>query len=106
MENLSNYIQSLNFEYAISYSGLRGEKFVNLEKENKEKIKKIEKEVESARFMQIPKLTKKIEALKAEINPYNSRVINKNGELHKSTKMIRKFEKDSEELKSVFKILK
>lgn len=106
MENLSNYIQRLNFEYAISYSGLRGENFINLEKENREEIKKIEKELESARFMQIPKLNKKIEALKTEINPYNSRVINKNGELHKSAKIIRKFEKGSEELKSILNILK
>ena len=106
MENLSKYIKSLNFEYAISYSGLRGEKFINLEEENNKEIKGIEKEIESARFMQVPKLNKKIDALKAEINPYNSRVINKNGQLHKSAKVICKFEKDSEELRSIFEILK
>lgn len=106
MKTLSDYIESLNFEYAISYSGLRGERFINLEIVNNEKIKKIEKEIESARFLQKQKLNKKIEDLKAEINPYNSRVINKKGELHKSAKMVRKFEKDSEELKSILKILK
>jgi len=106
MKNLSDYINSLNFEYAISYSGLRGKKFINLEIENKEEIIKMEKKIESARFMQKPKLNKKIEELKAEINPYNSRVINKKGELHKSAKIVHKFEKDSEEIKSIFKILK
>jgi len=105
MEKLSNYIQGLSFEYAISYSGLRGEKFIHLEKETEEEIKKIEKEIESARFMQIPKLNKKIEALKAETNIYNSRIINEHGELHKSAMMIHRFEKDSQELQSIVKIL-
>jgi len=105
MKNLSNYIQSLNFEYAISYSGLRGEKFRNLEIEKKEDIKKIEKRIESARFMQKPKLSKNIEDLKREINLYNSRVINKNGELHQSSEIVYKFQKDDKELKSIFGIL-
>ena len=105
MKNLSNYIQSLNFEYAISYSGLRGEKFLNLEVENKKEIKRIEKEIESARFMQKPKLNAKIEDLKSEINLSNSRVINKKGDFHKSTEVVYKFEKDDKEIKSIFKIL-
>ena len=72
MKNLSKYIKSLNFEYAISYSGLRGEKFMKLEGENKKKISTIEKEIESARFMEKPKLAKEIEDLGKEVNIYNS----------------------------------
>ncbi len=106
MNNLSSYIQSLNFEYAISYSGLRGEKFINLEIENQEKIKQIEKEIESARFMQKPKLIENIENLKDEIGLYNSLLINKKGEFHRSTEIVCKFKKDDKELKSILVVLK
>ena len=67
MINLSEYIQSLNFEYAISYSGLRGERFSILDVRNKEKIKGIEKEIESVRFMEKSKLNKKIEELEQKL---------------------------------------
>lgn len=95
----------MNFEYAISYSGLRGEKFLSLEIENKKEIERIEKEIESTRFMQKTRLKNRIEYLEAEINTYNSRIINKDGKLHKSTESVRKFEKSSEEIKSIFNIL-
>lgn len=41
MIKLSTYITELNFEYAISYSGLRGKVFENLEAENNKRIKDI-----------------------------------------------------------------
>lgn len=72
MKNISNYVTNLNFEYAVSYSGLRGEIFQDLEAKNKKEIKRIKKEIESARFKQIPKLNKEIKALEDEINIYNS----------------------------------
>ena len=105
MKNLEDYIQNLKFEYAISYSGLRGQKYYNLEIENREEINIIRKKFQSARFMQKAKLNKRIEELKAEINPYNSRIINKKGELHKSTKLVHKFEKEDKEIMSILKIL-
>ena len=105
MKNLSNYMQHLNFEYVISYSGLRGEKFINLEKDNNNQIQQIKKQIESVRFMEKLKLNEKIQKLEAEINLHNSRVINRNGELHKSTEVVRKFEKDDNEIQSIFKIL-
>ena len=105
MINLSEYIQSLNFEYAISYSGLRGERFSIPDVRNKEKIKGIEKEIESARFMEKSKLNKKIEELEQEINIYNSRIITNKGDLHKSTLRIHKFEKGDKEIKEIFEIL-
>ena len=105
MKNLSKYIKSLNFEYAISYSGLRGEKFIKLEEENKKKISRMEKEIELARFMEKPKLTKEIEDLEKEVNIYNSRIITKKGEFHQSTLQIHKFEKGNEEIKEIFEIL-
>lgn len=72
MKNLSKYIKSLNFEYAISYSGIRGESFINFEEENKKKISRIEKEFESAGFIEKPKLNKEIQDLEKEVNIYNS----------------------------------
>lgn len=104
-KKLSNYIENLNFEYAVSYSGLRGDRFKNLEVENKEKIQQIEKELESARFMQKSKLRKKIEVLSDETNLSRARVINKDGELHKSAKKVCKFEKEDKEIESIFRIL-
>jgi len=105
MKNISNYIQHLDFDYAITYSGLRGEKFLNLEIENKKQIQLIEKGIKPARFMKKSIQRKKIEKLKDEINIYNSLIINKDGELHKSTEKVQTFKQNSEELKSIFKIL-
>jgi hypothetical protein len=105
MKNLSTYIKNLNFEYAVSYSGLRGEKFKNLEKINKEKIRNLEKEIESSRFMQKPKLNMKIKELEDEINIYNSRIITGKNEFHQSTKQIRRFEKEEKDLEEIIEIL-
>ena len=105
MKNLSKYIKSLNFEYAISYSGLRGEKFTKLEEESKKKIGGIEKEIESARFMEKPKPNKEIKDLEKEVNIYNSRIATNRGEIHKSTSQIHKFEKDDKEIKEILEIL-
>ena len=105
MKKLTEYIQNLRFAYAISYSGLRGEKFEGLVNKNKAKIQQIEKQIESARFMQIPKLKKEIKILNDEINIHNSRVIKKNGEFHNSAQQIHRFEKGSQELRTIFEIL-
>lgn len=105
MIKLSNYIKSLNFDYAISYSGLRGEKFTILESKNTTEIKNIEKEIEGARFMERIKLNKKIETLNNEINIYNSRLINKNNEFHRSAEQIHKFERNDKKLLEIFNIL-
>lgn len=105
MKNLSDYINSLNFEYAISYSGLRGDKFSHLETSNKEKIQQLKKEIESAGILQKTKLDKSIKALESELNICNSRIIKKNKEIHKSTIQVHKFEKNDKVLKEIFGIL-
>lgn len=105
MKTISKYIRNLEFEYAISYSGLRGEKFTKLEKRNKIEIQRIEEEIKSARFIQMPKLKEQIEILEREINIINSRIIKKCGEFHKSSESIRKFQKEDEGLKEIFRIL-
>lgn len=105
MTQLSNYIKSLNFEYAISYSGLRGEKFTILESENRKEIITIEKEIEVARFMERARLNKKIEKLKNELNVYNARIITKNKEFHRSVEQIHKFEKNDKEILKILNIL-
>jgi len=106
MKNLSNYIQTLDFEYAISYSGFRGEKFIHLREENQDKIQQIKQEIKSARLMESLKLKKKIDILSQEINDRNSRIINQEGTLHKSAISVHRFEKGDEEIKSIFRILK
>lgn len=105
MKNVSAYIQKLDFEYAISYSGLRGEKFIKLEEENRKKIASIKTEVESSRFMEKSKLTKMIKELEDEINIYTSRIITNENKVHKSTIRIHKFEKEDKELAELFEIL-
>lgn len=105
MKDLNKYLKTLNFEYAISYSGLRGEIFERLEIRNRQKIKDIKKEIESARFMQIPKLREKIKDLDSEINIYNSRIIKKDKKLHDSTIQIRRFEQKDKDLKEIIEIL-
>ena len=106
MKNLSNYIQNLDFEYAISYSGLRGERFMKLNIENQEKIQQIEKKIESARYMPALKLRKKMKALSDEVDLTHSRVINQTGNLHKSAIEVHRFEKEDKEIKSILKVLK
>ena len=106
MKNLTDYVNNLNFDYAISYSGLRGEKFKALEQENKNKIKRLETEIESARFMQKPKLKAKIAALESELDIYNSRVINREKELHKSTIPVHRFRSNDRDIHDIFEMLK
>lgn len=105
MKNLIKYIKSLDFEYAISYSGLRGEKFTKLEEENKKKTNRLEKEIESSRLTEKSELTKEIEDLKKEVDIYNSRIITNKGISHKSTLQIHKFRKDDKEIHEIFEIL-
>jgi len=105
MKNLSNYIQALNFEYVILFSGLRGDAFTKLEKKNYQKIREIEKEIETARYMQVPKLKKEIRVLSDELNLLNARILDKDGNIHQSASEIYRFEKRSKELKSILDIL-
>lgn len=106
MIKLSKYIKELSFDYAISYSGLRGIAFENLEFENKTRIKEIEEEMKTARFMEKSKLAEKTNSLLDEIDISNSRIVTINGKLHKSTRQIQKFDKESLEMKEILKILR
>lgn len=105
MKKLSTYLKQLDFEYAISYSGLRGKAFELLYEEHTEQIKKLEKELEGARYMEQSKLNKKIKLLESEIDTANARIINQAGALHQSTKQIHTFQKDDKAIKSIFEIL-
>lgn len=105
MSNLTEYLQNLQFEYAITYSGLRGEKFEELKNINKAKIKKIEEEIKSARYMPGLKMRKEINRLEKEMDIYNSRLINKKGETHLSAQKIHKFDQNDKELVDIFEIL-
>ena len=105
MKKLNEYVENLDFDYAISYSGLRGEKFKALEEINKAEIIKIKKEVFSARYMEKAKLKKQIEIIENEINVYNSRITNINGEFHKSCEAVHRFEKDDEDITAILEIL-
>lgn len=105
MKNLSEYITNLDFDYAISYSGLRAHEFDVLEKSNKSQMHKIEEEIKAAGFAEKSHLQKKYDDLAGEINIYNSRIIDQNGNLHKSTKLIRRFEKSDKRLNRIFEIL-
>ena len=105
MKNISNYVNNLNFEYAITYSGLRGKKFHDLKEVNEKEIKRIKKELVSSRYVQTPKLNKQIEALEEEINIYRALIIDKNETFHKSTEKVYKFEKEDKQLQSILEIL-
>ena len=105
MKNLSHFIKSLKFEYAVSYSGLRGEVFEKLVVENNNRIQLIEEEIKTARFMEKSRLRKEVESLSDEINIYNSRVIKKSGTFHKSAKPIYRFEKGDDRINKIFEVL-
>jgi len=105
MKEIKEYLLKLHFEYALSYSGLRGEKFKNLEIENKAKILAIIKDLETARYTQKAKLREKINILASEIEVVNSVLINQNGKLHKSAVFVHRFEKDAKETASLLKAL-
>jgi len=95
MQKLSNYIENLDFEYAITYSGLRGKAWEELKVENRSKVKQLEKDLEAARYMQKMKLGQEIEALLHEVDAYESRIIHANGSSHKSTQQVQRLEKGS-----------
>ncbi|MGB1241540.1 MAG: hypothetical protein ACPG49_03400 [Chitinophagales bacterium] len=106
MKSLSNYIQNLKFEYAVSYSGLREKEFESLEIENKKQIQKIEREIKIESSKDKSKLDEKVRRLSWEINIFKSRIVKSNGEFHKSTKAIHRFEKEGKEINQIFEILK
>lgn len=105
MRKLSTYIDNIEYEYVITYSGLRGAAWTKLKVENRAKIKQLEKDMETARYMQKPKLGQEMEALLEEIDAYESRIVQKGGLLHKSTLPIRRLEKGAAELKALLNIL-
>ena len=82
MKNLIEYINNLNFEYAISYSGLRGAAFES----------------------RAPSPSNALQATE-ETNIYKARIINKFGNLHQSAKAIHKFDKGDQTLLQIFEVL-
>ena len=95
----------MSFEYAISYSGLRGEKFRKLEDVSNTRIERIKEDNKVSNSKQKLKLSKEIKELEDELNIYNARVITKVNKVHKSTIQVRRFKKEDKELVEIFNIL-
>ncbi|MFK7971702.1 MAG: hypothetical protein AB8F95_15150 [Bacteroidia bacterium] len=106
MKSLAQYIKKLPFEYAVSFSGLRGEPFFTLQKEISLQIEVLESEYDKARYMDKQGLRYRITKLKKEIDIFDARIITLDGTLHKSAQAIHRFDKRSKELKTIVKILK
>jgi hypothetical protein len=53
MKDLSAYIKNLNFEYAISYSGLRGHDFELLEKANHNQVNILKNKMKMNRILKL-----------------------------------------------------
>jgi hypothetical protein len=105
MKNLSIYITHLNFEYAISYSGLRAAEFEQLKKINTSKIKEITAEIKTSGWMKKSNLQAQIDHLAAEINIYDALIIDASGKQHPSTKLVHRFEKGDTQLNQILEIL-
>ena len=105
MKNLNKYWQEINFDYLKTYSGLRGEKLEVLEQEIEEKVNQLKEDLKTARFMQKPKINKKIRDFKNEVDLYNSRIVDKNEVFHKTTIEITRKEKSAIFVKNLGAIL-
>ncbi len=105
MKTAAEQIKNLEYVYVKSYSGLRGYNYESLVKKNNEQIDQIKQDIKTARYMQRPKLKKQIEFLNEEINIYSSRIINNDGDLHKSTVPIGEWNKDDEFVRGIIEIL-
>ena len=102
MSSIKSYIESLNFDYIKTYSGFRGEQFEQFKKECVIKIKALQTSLETARHMQQTKIQKEISDLEEELWLGNIRVINKDGTLHQSGKMIAKIQKEDKLIQNIF----
>lgn len=104
MKYIKEYIENIAFEYAITYSGFRGELFDSVKEENKAQIAKLQQEIETARFMPALKLKKQIDLLEQEINFYSARIANQEGSFHPSAQAIQKLVKGDEKLDLIFEL--
>ncbi len=99
----SEYIEKLDFDYAISYAGFRGNKVAELEAENNDEIWQLEMSLKKS-FFRKRQINRKINELVLK-SIYNSRIIYPNGDLHESARFIHKFKKDSSDLAKIIEIL-
>ena len=93
MNTLYEKWQKTEFEYLKTYSGLRGPKFDALKQDVAEKVMHLKDRLANARYMDQPKINKEILTLQNQVNEHISRVIEKNGGLHKSTVQISRLDK-------------
>lgn len=105
MKNLAAYTQSLAYEYVRSYSGLRGRKFESLLARNSLEVERIEHEIKTARYIQVPKLRKQIELLKEETDIYKARVVSDGGIPHESAGLVGEWRKHDDFFSDIHHIL-
>lgn len=105
MKPLSDYITDLDFDYVISYSGIRNELFDQFKRDTQGRIRQLERELESARYMEKPKLSAEINKLKNSSEKFNILIIDQNGKLHPSAEAIERFESSDDRLKEILEIL-
>jgi hypothetical protein len=105
MKNLQQYLEKIEFDFAITYSGLRGELLDLVRKEIKEKKKEIENEIKTVAFKEKTRLKEKLSELQGTTNLYNSRTINKDGELHLTSKKISNLSAGNDSLTKIIQIL-
>ena len=104
-ENLKTYLQKINFGYVKTFSGLRGDKFAKLEAETKTKIKALEQDLTTARYMQKARIQAEIKRLTNLICPENNLLIDTQGVLHPSATEILHVKYSDHIVKRIFEIL-
>jgi hypothetical protein len=105
MKNLKEHIEKIEFDYVVSYSGLRGERLDSARKEIKMRRREIEEEIKTANFKEKTILREKLSSLQGLTNLYNSRTINESGELHLTSIEIAKLNRDDKRLSRILEIL-
>jgi hypothetical protein len=98
----SEYIKKLDFAYAISYTGFRGDKVAESEAENDYKIWQLEMSLKKT-FFKKRQINRKIDELVLK-SIYNSRIIYPNGDLHESARVVHKFKKKSSDLGKIIEL--
>jgi len=107
MRNLSEYTKDINFEYAISYSGFRGEQFAHLKPENRQILPSLLRAKLSAISHEKSRLQEQIELTERNTNDaYNSRIVSAQKVFHESAIQIQRYEKNDERLEEILKILR
>lgn len=82
---LSNYWETISFDYVTIYSGLwNEEQLLEIEKTNKQKIAELKEKLLTARYMQQPKISQEIAALEQR----TTKIIDKEGNKHPTTEEI------------------